>query len=57
MDDERRLVFSGSGHEGQDGLDNQTGPSPPCLVPVPWHFIGARWRRVAPASAGLVGLP
>lgn len=30
---------------------------PPCLVPVPWHFISARWQGVTPASAELVGLP
>lgn len=43
----------------KDGLDNQTGPSPslPCLVPVPWHFISARWQGVTLASAELVGLP
>lgn len=30
---------------------------PPCLVPVPWHFISARWQGVTLASAELVGLP
>lgn len=36
MDDERRIAFPRSGHEGQDRLDNQTGPSPslPCSCPL-----------------------